>query len=76
MHARCAVSLSRIAPTDAQQRKISPLPYLLATLALGSAGPLLYLVRRFADRLVGQGNPRLGFFGLSLDRVAEATAAI
>jgi hypothetical protein len=35
---------------DAQQRKISALPYLLVTVALGSAGPLLYLVRRFADR--------------------------
>ena len=35
---------------DAQQRKISALPYLLITIALGSAGPLFYLVRRFADR--------------------------
>jgi hypothetical protein len=31
---------------DAEQRKVSALPYLLITLALGSVGPLLYLVRR------------------------------
>jgi hypothetical protein len=30
--------------------KISALPYLLVTVALGSAGPLLHLVRRFAER--------------------------
>jgi hypothetical protein len=31
---------------DAQERGISPLPYVLLTLALGSVGPLLYLIRR------------------------------
>jgi Protein of unknown function DUF2834 len=31
---------------DAEQRKVSALPYLLITLALGSVGPLLYLIRR------------------------------
>jgi hypothetical protein len=35
---------------DARERKISALPYLVLTLALGSVGPLLYLIRRFADR--------------------------
>jgi hypothetical protein len=31
---------------DAKERGISPLPYIVLTLALGSAGPLLYLIRR------------------------------
>ncbi len=31
---------------DARAKGISPVPYLLVTLALGSAGPLLYLIRR------------------------------
>ena len=31
---------------DAQTQDISPLPYILLTLILGSIGPLLYLVRR------------------------------
>ncbi len=31
---------------DAIQRGVNPLPYALLTGALGSAGPLLYLVRR------------------------------
>ncbi|MGH7961726.1 MAG: DUF2834 domain-containing protein [Candidatus Binatia bacterium] len=31
---------------DARARGISPLPYVLITLAFGSAGPLLYLIRR------------------------------
>jgi hypothetical protein len=31
---------------DAEQRKVSALPYLVITLALGSVGPLLYLIRR------------------------------
>jgi hypothetical protein len=32
---------------DARERGIAPLPYALITLALGSVGPLLYLIRRF-----------------------------
>ena len=35
---------------DARERKVSAIPYLILTVALGSAGPLLYLIRRFADR--------------------------
>jgi hypothetical protein len=35
---------------DARERGFSALPYVLVTLALGSPGPLLYLIRRFADR--------------------------
>jgi hypothetical protein len=31
---------------DAKQRGVSPIPYTLLTLALGSAGPLAYLIRR------------------------------
>src|SRR5262245_38752920 len=31
---------------DARQRGISPLPYVALTLAFGSVGPLLYLIRR------------------------------
>lgn len=31
---------------DAQKHDISPLPYILLTLALGSIGPLVYVVRR------------------------------
>jgi len=31
---------------DARERGISPLPYVLLTLTLGSVGPLLYLIRR------------------------------
>lgn len=31
---------------DAKQLDISPLPYVILTFALGSAGPLLYLIRR------------------------------
>lgn len=33
---------------DARDRGISPLPYLVTTLALGSIGPLLYLIRTHA----------------------------
>ena len=35
---------------DARQRNVSAIPYLVLTLALGSIGPLLYLIRRFGDR--------------------------
>jgi hypothetical protein len=35
---------------DAEHRNVSALPFLVLTLALGSVGPLLYLIRRFADR--------------------------
>jgi hypothetical protein len=31
---------------DARERGVSPLPYVVLTLLLGSAGPLLYLIRR------------------------------
>lgn len=34
---------------DARARGVSPLPYLLITLTLGSVGPLLYLLRRPVD---------------------------
>lgn len=35
---------------DARQRNVSAIPYLAITIALGSIGPLLYLIRRFGDR--------------------------
>lgn len=35
---------------DARARGISPVPYVLLTLALGSAGPLAYLIRREGGR--------------------------
>jgi len=34
----------------ARERGINALPYLLITFALGSPGPLLYLIRRFSDQ--------------------------
>ena len=33
---------------DARARGVSPFPYVLLTLALGSVGPLVYLIRRLA----------------------------
>ena len=35
---------------DARERNVSAIPYIVLTLALGSVGPLLYLIRRFASR--------------------------
>jgi hypothetical protein len=35
---------------DARERKVSALPFLILTIALGSVGPLLYLIRRSGDR--------------------------
>jgi hypothetical protein len=35
---------------DARQRNVSAIPYVVLTIALGSIGPLLYLIRRFSDR--------------------------
>jgi hypothetical protein len=35
---------------DARERNISAIPYVILTIALGSIGPLLYLIRRFGDR--------------------------
>jgi hypothetical protein len=35
---------------DARERGFNALPYMLMTLALGSPGALLYLIRRFADQ--------------------------
>ena len=35
---------------DARQRNVSAIPYLVLTIALGSIGPLLYLIRRSSDR--------------------------
>jgi hypothetical protein len=37
---------------DASERGVSALPYLLLTLALGSVGPLLYLIRRSGNHEV------------------------
>ena len=34
---------------DARARGVSPLPYVVLTLALGSVGPLVYLIRRLAS---------------------------
>jgi len=35
---------------DARERNVSALPFIFLTIALGSIGPLLYLIRRFSDR--------------------------
>jgi len=35
---------------DARERHVTAIPYIVLTLALGSVGPLLYLIRRFRDR--------------------------
>lgn len=35
---------------DARERNASVVPYLILTIALGSVGPLVYLIRRFGDR--------------------------
>ena len=42
---------------DARARGVSPIPYVVLTLTLGSVGPLLYLIRR-DDRAVAS-TPRL-----------------
>ena len=34
---------------DARERKVSAIPYVIVTIALGGVGPLLYLIRRFGD---------------------------
>jgi hypothetical protein len=39
---------------DAGARGVSPLPYILVTLAAGSAGPLLYLIRRQGSGTAGR----------------------
>ena len=35
---------------DSRERNVSAIPYLILTIALGSVGPLLYLIRRLGDR--------------------------
>ena len=39
---------------DAKERGFSALPYLLLTLAFGSVGPLLYLIRRLGNHDVNR----------------------
>jgi hypothetical protein len=34
---------------DARRRNVSAIPYLVLTLALGSVGPVVYLIRRSGD---------------------------
>ncbi|HJQ84004.1 MAG TPA: DUF2834 domain-containing protein [Candidatus Binatia bacterium] len=42
---------------DARDRGVSPIPYLLMTLALGSVGPLVYLIRRESTASAGAFTP-------------------
>ena len=42
---------------DARDRGISPVPYMLLTLGLGSVGPLLYLIRREGRESAGVLHP-------------------
>ena len=35
---------------DARARNTSAVPYVILTIALGSVGPVLYLIRRFGNR--------------------------
>jgi hypothetical protein len=42
---------------DARERGVSPIPYVVLTLTLGSIGPLLYLIRR--EGAVRASAPRL-----------------
>lgn len=44
---------------DAREQSISPLPYIILTFALGSIGPLLYLIRRFGKEQ-DTGEPKMG----------------
>ena len=39
---------------DASERGVSAVPYLLITLAFGSVGPLLYLIRRLGSHHVNR----------------------
>ena len=43
---------------DASERGVSAVPYLLLTLAFGSVGPLLYLIRRVGNHDVSRELPR------------------
>lgn len=42
---------------DARKQNMSPIPYLLLTLCLGSVGPLLYVLRRPASGAVAEVEP-------------------
>jgi len=35
---------------NARERNVTALPYIVLTVMLGSVGPMVYLIRRFADR--------------------------
>ena len=43
---------------DANQRGIAVVPYLLLTLAFGSVGPLLYLIRRLGNHYMNREQSR------------------